>query len=300
MNVNFSDTEKKIQKLFSEDTKFSFNGITYKVILSGKPTCSKGEPKTDVYVRLKDINNNVERELKISIKQSNADFLENKITAERAQSILGANWENIIKESTLNIKNKFEEKPLIYKVKKGRTNKGSITLGWKFELVNKPSGELSGKISLEEKQIIDIYSGNNLPDDKKNSFVNGKKIDNSGIANFILIGNFEDFNDINSVLTNLVTINDYAKNNPDIYFACKALNYRTFEKKFDGDRPLSVFVDWKANKGKLEPTIKFDSPLITGGKQVAENLLTALNELHINTTNDICNNHIDLNKYAYL
>lgn len=299
MSINFGDTERHIKNLFSKNNTFSINDKTLKIILSGKPTCSDGEPKTDIYVLVEDIDTLKKYEFKISVKKSNADFLENKISAERAESIFGENWSEIIQRSTLQLENAFKNRTLIYKNKQGRTNAGSITLGWKFELVNKCNGELSNRILLNHQQIVDVYSGNTLPLSKKNSFVNGIKIPNSGVANLILIGNIEDFNDINSILENLITIDTYAKANPNIYFACKALNYRTFESKFDGNRPLSVFVDWNAVNGKLEPTIRFDSPLIVKGNEVANKLLATLSKLNIKTTNDITDQHICLNQHTY-
>ena len=62
----------------------------------------------------------------------------------------------------------------IYKEKFARTEKGAITLGWKFELMNKLSGEPSGQMKLDVSQVYDVYAGTNLPDRKRNAYVNGK------------------------------------------------------------------------------------------------------------------------------
>ena len=299
MSVNFGDTERYIKNLFCKDAPFKIGDDDFKVIFSGKPTCSDGEPKTDIYVLFENIKTEQQYELKISVKKSNADFLENKISAERAKAILGENWSDIIKKSTLQLKDSFKNRTLIYKNKQGRTNAGSITLGWKFELVNKPNGELSNRILLSHQQIVDVYSGSNLPLSKKNAFVNDLQIPNSGVANFILSGNIENFDDIQSILSNLISIDEFAKQNPNIYFACKALNYRTFECKFDGNRPLSVYVDWNAVNGKLEPTIIFDTPLVVKGNSVANKLLTTLNQLNINTTDDVYLDNTKSLEYIY-
>ena len=74
---------------------------------------------------------------------------------------------------------------------------------------------------------------------------------------------------------------------PTVYFACKALNYRTFYNKYDGNRPLSVYVDWYVENGQLCHDLVFDSPLSVGGDEVADNLIAALEELGIETTDDI-------------
>ena len=59
---------------------------------------------------------------------------------------------------------------MIYKKKSGRTDKGAFTLGWKFELLNKSNGDFTDIITLSHEQVIDVYAGTNLPDDKKNAF----------------------------------------------------------------------------------------------------------------------------------
>lgn len=288
---NFSETEKFYLNLFSPNTKFKFQGMDYKVKVADKPKCSTGEPKTDIYVLAYNIKTDKTIELKISVKKTNADFLENKISAERAEQIFGSYWKNIITNATHSIKDKFLKKTIIYKNNEGRTKAGCITLGWKFELVNKLSGELSGKLHLTYQQLIDVYSGTNLSLDKKNAYINKNVIENSGVANYILIAN-ENIQTIDDLISSLIPINDYCKNHKDIYFACKALNYRTFENKFDGNRPLAVYLNWFNDNGKLSYEFKFNDPLITKGNSVAKNLVQALNELNIKTTDDIKDNII--------
>ena len=299
MARNFGDSERYIKELFCTGTSFTNNNKHYEVILSDKPTCSKGEPKTDLYILVNELESNSRNELKISVKKSNADFLENKISDERALAIFGEDWKYIINACTMQLENKFKNKPLIYKCKKGRTNAGSITLGWKFELLNKSSGELSNKIALSKKQVIDVYSGTNLPDDKKNALINGNRILNSGIANCLLIGNTEAYTSAQDVVDNIIPITTYVESHPDIYLACKALNYRTFEQKFDGDRPLCVFIDWDVKDNQLTPIVRFDAPLVTCGNAVASKLLKCLNILDINTTDDITHDNVSSTNFVY-
>ena len=192
MAKTFGVEERKIKAILSVGTSFIFRGSRYTVIKSGKPTCHNGEPKTDIYVLAETDNSTCE--FKISYKKDNADFIENKMNAERAELLLGSDWKNLITNSTSKIKSAFSSKPLIYKIKKGRTDKGAFTLGWKFELLNKSNGDFSAKINLTRNQIIDVYAGTNLPKEKRNALVNGETIENSGIANFVLFGN--DFSDI--------------------------------------------------------------------------------------------------------
>lgn len=280
---DFGDAERRILALMVEGTKFVFREKNYKVILSGKPTCHKGEPKTDIYILAESAFDKVE--IKISYKKENADFIENKMSAERAEQLLGEDWANIIEQSTTAISSRFEERMLIYKNKFRRTEKGAITLGWKFELLNKNSGDLSGKMLLTEEQVIDVYAGGNLSEDKRNALVAGQVIENSGVANYILME--ENVHSAQDVIDKMLPIREYVKMHPDIYFACKALNYRTFAEKWDGDRPLSVQVYWNAEENKLVPELVYDKPLTIKGNEVANRLLRYMKKLNIKTTDDI-------------
>ena len=285
MPKTFSKEEKLIRTLFPIGTTFNYDNVSYEVIEVGKPFSEKGEPKTDIYICAIS-KNHEKKEFKISFKKGNADFLENKISKERAQQLFGENWSKIIKQSIDALESSFQSKKLIYKEQEGHTEKGSITLGWKFELVNKINGALSGKIILDKDQVIDVYAGTNLEDEKKNAKVNGILIDDSGIANFILIGE-TDFNSAQEVIDKLISVKDYVQQNPEVYFACKALNYRILKDKWDGDRPLAVYVEWSVSSGKLSHSLVFNEPLEKKGNEVAEKLKTSLETLNITTIDDI-------------
>lgn len=285
MSITFSREEESIRTLFPIGTTFNYDNVLYDVIEVGKPFSEKGEPKTDIYICAIS-KDHKKKEFKISFKKSNADFLENKISKERAQQLFGKNWSKIIKESIDKLELSFQSKKLIYKEQEGHTEKGSITLGWKFELVNKISGALSDEIILVEDQVIDVYAGTNLEDEKKNAKVNGKLIDDSGIANFILIGE-TGFNSAQEVIDKLISVKDYVKLHPKVYFACKALNYRFLKDKWDGDRPLAVYVEWSASGKKLSHSLVFDEPLEKKGNEVAEKLKAALETLNITTIDNI-------------
>lgn len=287
MSKSFSVAEHHIVDIFKVGQSFNFNKNKYIVDLVDKPTCSKGEPKTDIYVGATSRNSEY-HEFKISFKKENADFLENKTNSTRAEQLLGPNWSNIITMATRNLSDAFLKRPLIYKTKFGRTNPGSITLGWKFEILNKDSGKLSGNMDLDLNQVIDIYSGTHLSDDKKHSTVGNQIIKNSGIANYILFENASmTLNSMQDVINSLIPINEYVCSNPNVYFACKALNYRTFKNKYDGNRPLAVYVNWFVRNNKLAYELEFDTPLKQGGNFAYNNLKKALSELNVLTTNDL-------------
>lgn len=280
---DFGEAERRILGFMSEGTEFVFEGKEYAVVLSGKPTCRKGEPKTDIYILAESDEDDIE--IKISYKKENADFIENKMSAERAEQLFGEDWIDIIEQSTTAIQDKFYERMLIYKNGFRRTEKGSITLGWKFELLNKSGGDLSGKMLLTDEQVVDVYAGSNLSPDKRNASVCGQIIRNSGVANYILMD--ENVHFAQDVIDKMIPIGEYVMMHPDIYFACKALNYRTFAEKWDGNRPLSVQVNWDAIDNRLVPELVFAKPLIVKGDEVAERLIHYMRKLNIRTTDDI-------------
>ena len=280
----FGEAERRIASLLRAGNTFFYNGDNFTIINSGKPTCVKGEPKTDIYVEAESEYGDI-IEIKITYKKENADFIENKTNAVRAAALFGDDWKNIIMQATESIRDVFENKKLIYKSAAARTERGAITLGWKYELLNKTGGGLSGLVELTREQIIDVYAGTHISRDKRDARVNGEIIENCGIANCILMN--DGVETTQEIIDNLYTIEDYVDMYPTVYFACKALNYRTFRNRYDGNRPLSVYVNWYAENGKLCHDLVFDSPLSVGGDEVADNLISALNELGIDTTDDI-------------
>ena len=85
-------------------------------------------------------------------------------------------------------------------------------------------------------------------------------------------------------MASIQDIREYARK-VNIYFACKALNYRAVANKWDGDRPLSVYVDWNIVDGKLTPSIIYSNPLGKKGNEVGDKLLACLRQLGISATN---------------
>lgn len=284
---NFSQNERYVLSLFLPNNEFVYGGVTYKVIESGKPTTSKGEPKTDIYVRSISLDNMKELEFKISFKQDNADFLENKMTSERAEQIFGPNWQSIIESFTTSIEHKFANRNYVFKNSEKRTSAGSITLGWRFELVNKPGGDLSGLANLTPEQVLEVYTGRKLDDKKKHAAVNGRVIRNSGVANCMINCDVTYLQSIQDAVNNIISIEEFAQNNPNVYFVCKALNYRSFDDKIEGNRPLSVFINWRVANGRLVPDLVFSNPLLTKGNEVRDQLKQSLRLLGIINTDDI-------------
>lgn len=291
MAKDFGENEHRILSYFDEGTRFIMGNREYAVVLSGKPTCYSGEPKTDIYILAESLDGH-QKEIKISFKQANADFLENKTNAARAEQLFGYSWQSIITDSTQQISDKFYKRPLIYKNSFGRTQAGSITLGWKFEILNVESGALSSSLALSFSQLVDVYSGINLSADKRNASVHGHSITDCGVANYIV---FEDkyLSSAQDVINSLISVENYVQSNSGVYFACKALNYRTYVKKYDGNRPLAVMVRWFVRNGKLAYNLVFDKPLLHGGDDAFDALSTALNQIGAQTVNDLDEDNVE-------
>lgn len=265
MARNYSLLEHKVLSFFPRGSTFIWNDNTYNVLDSGKPRVSigRGEPKTDCYIKAVNQSNKEELELKISCKlKGTNEFQENKITAPRAEEILGPDWRSIIIRTSKKIRYLFENHKNLNNPNGFRRNKkGHIILGWKLEIANKER-HLSARLELSDQQIKDyIYKGKNLDEGKKNSQVNSKIIENSGVANYILITESEVINSTEDVLNQLEDIDDHQIK--DHYLIFTSNGYRIRDNKTDGNRHLAVRIEWQADLRNQEiiPVIKYDSPL---------------------------------------
>jgi hypothetical protein len=287
------ETERFIVKLFEDSKEFVFDGEKLKILKIGKPSPARGECKTDVYILA--INENLEeKEIKISIKQSDADFLENKMSLERAIEIFGIEAKSILIESIKSVEDTFSKDFLVYFKKHIRTEEKCIKIGWKFELINKSGVNRSGKIELTREQKINVYAGSNLSKEKKDSKVKGEVIIDSGVANYILeVENCN--NNLSYYINNLLPIEEYAEKQ-NIYFACKAINYRAQKDKWDGNRPLSVYIDWRLEDGVVKADFVMDKPLEIKADKIGFNIRKILQELNIDVNNfDQLENFLELN-----
>lgn len=285
---DFSSIERLLQSKFKKGESFLLGKDTYTIIESGKPKPPSGECKTDLYILTQ--KSNVQKEFKISIKLSNHEFLENKINSERAEEILGSKWSNIISKSTLSIKSLFPKNELIIYSKKNKSY--TMKLGWKFEIFNNTSRVLKVSPNLTHQQKVEVLSGENLPVDKKNALVNGVKKTNSGVADLILEVKDENQilnSDLNSIINLIIPISNYAKKMSNMNFGFTALNYRSDKDKWDGDRPLAVWVDWQLRNNKLYGEIKFNKPLVKKGNEIGDNLRKILESLKIKKNIIECN-----------
>lgn len=247
------DEEKRLISLLKGKNIY-WKGEERKIILCEKPLYSSGEGKTDIYILFDN-----KEEIKISLKQNNADFVENKVSAKRAEKIFGTDWKNIISNTALSLQDKFSKRQLYYPQKTGRIEAGSYTLGWRLDITNKKNGELSKEIVLTEKQKEEIMLGTLLPLEKRDAKVSNKIIKDSGIANYLLFDSEKKLTP-QDVFLNLSTQENYIL---PFWASFKAVNYRSISNKVDGNRPLAVYVNYESRERELI----FNSPLIYGAKR---------------------------------
>lgn len=290
--VDFIKTESYIRNLFVKGEKFVYQGMEYTISVCDKPRPAHGECKTDVYVEAVD-GNDEKKEFKISVKQRNAAFVENKVKLGRAIEILGEDAQGIIEKSIIPIRKAFEDDCLIYFEEGNNTDALSIRLGWRFDFLNsfkakKPGknesrGKRSGVIELTEQQKLNIYAGIGACAEKRNCMVNGRIIENSGVANYVIV--VDDCSmTLEYYLNNMMPIEEFIRFQ-ELYFSCRASNYRCAEDKVEGNRDLAVYIDWSIKEGKLCAEFVYEKPLSVNSAIVCANLKQLLIRLGINRNN---------------
>lgn len=276
----YRDSEFLVIQMFNSAPLLVWNGVTYTEIKASKPTPPSGECKTDVYVSLR--QNGIEKDsIKISVKQSNADFLANKLKAIDAENLLGNGWETILVNSIRPIRDNFLRESLVQIGEVKGVPELYIKLGWKLEITNK-ARNLSAPLNLPVSQIIDyIYRGTNQPIARLNAYVDGVQVVNSGVADYILYAS--DFQSIQDLLDNLTPLHPSTFTPPPTFLAFTANNYRLVRNTADGPRTLAVNIEWQLNDdNKLFPVFNFDQPLaFTGQGQMMPILLNNLATLGV-------------------
>jgi hypothetical protein len=272
--------EQKVRAVVEKVKLFTLNKEEFELIYCGKPTTSGGggEVKTDIYIKAKKLSNQKIEEVKISYKKPSFSFVENKIKKERAEKIYGEKWSKIIQSQITEIKKEFQQKPLIYFEKKGRIEKGSITLGWRYEMEHEGSRTLGTKI----KQNISsqIWKNKNANERYIHGIIEGKKKQYSGIPNFCLTKDPDEVKTAVDVFDNLISMDKLVKTHGNITSAFLAQNYRSHKHKQEGNRRhLAVWINWEIINGKLGCKYIFDNPLQMESGKVLENLDECLSKL---------------------
>ena len=274
--------EIKIRNKLEKVKTFHLNSSEYDVIQLGKPTVSGGggETKTDFYIKAKNRSNGKEEEIKISYKKPSFSFVENKIKAYRAKAIYGKKWSEIICDQIDEIRDNFLEKPLIYFEKKGRIEKGSITLGWRYEMEDAGSRSLGVKIN--QNIAAQVWKNKGAETKYRDGIVDGGKIPFSGMPNFCLTIEPDDVKNTDEIFRNLVSMDELIQTHGNITAAFLAQNYRSHKRKQEGNtRDLGVWIKFKILDGKLDCEYVFGKPLEMQSGPRLENLKECLQELGI-------------------
>ena len=283
MVKEFSEAEKNIRKIIADSEFFIFEGEKYTVDLVSKPVVKGGggETKTDVYLVARNTKTQKTREIKISFKKPNFSFVENKIKAERAVELYDKNWSSIIQKQIKEIKNEFQARHLFYFEKTGRIEKGSITLGWRYEMEDK----LARKLGVKIKQDIaeQVWANKNASSKYRDGIVEQKIVPMSGVPNYYLNKNPSELT-IDNIFSNLKPMSELLKTHHNIYASFLAQNFRSHKNKQEGNRrDLAVWVTWKVKNGKIDCDLVFDKPLQMESGQALKNLEKCLKKLGIKT-----------------
>lgn len=273
MKKNFSRAESILINKINNTNQFKFKGVNHALLKCAKPSprgSNVGECKTDVYISAQNLVNKKIVEIKISLKLENYEFVENKISESRAKIIFGTNnYIRIITNAATKLKDRFLEK---LEIKKEGIDIIQIPLGWKIELFNETKRRLRADLDLSDNQKIDVFSGINRPEVIKNSYVEGSLIENSGVANYVLtLPNDMDYlydRDLDYLISQIEPIEIFAQKTViNAGFTC--LNYFPITDKWDGPRPLAVWIDWKINEGQLRGSLVLDKPFKRDGNTAA-------------------------------
>ena len=279
--ASFSESEKKLRRIISNQS-FTWNGEKFTTGKAYKPEKkgSGGECKTDCFVIATRVSDKKEHQIKITYKKENASFIENKIRYGRAKTIFGDDWSETIKKQIIQIKKKLQNEPLFYLERDRKTKKGSIKLGWRYEMEVNGTRPLGTPI--EQKIAKYVWENKNGNQEYRDCPVNGEKIKNSGVPNFAFIKNAEKFNSIDDIFSNLTPIADVIKNG-SITSAFTAHNYNPIRDYQGGGtkRDLSVPIDWSIKNGEAVAKLIFDKPLEIDSNVQLEKLRVVLDELDI-------------------
>lgn len=259
--------EDHINSLFPVGEEFDIDGEIWTVITSGKPKIGvaksgAGEGKTDVYVLAENAAGE-EKEIKISVKKNNAEFVENKISAERAKSVFGDDWQEKLKPQMDKLTEYLRTDERYRPDSVNSKGEKTLRLGYRLDIMKRKSGTLSVKADFDRDTVREVWSGENLSGDKKDSYVNGVKIADSGVANNIVVGDVDDYPDAQSVVDSMMTIDEYLdEGNDELWMSIKAVNLRD-NGKYESGRFLAISYQYRVEDGELKYDIDTSNMLET-------------------------------------
>ena len=275
------ENENKVISVFDRNRDFTYQGWRYHIITAGKPRVQKGkgEPKTDIYLLFR-IDHWGDLEVKITLKQKDFNFMENKVKMERFEAIVGegngAEKATMIAESVMkqDLDGILEScRPETgYIRRKGEKPCTRYTLGYRLDITNQNNGKRSFPLGLTLEQKMEVFSGAKLEERKRDAIVCGKVIKNSGVANVMLEMDLTGDETPQEILAALRPLSDETLyDNYDLYGTLKAVNYYT-NGKYEHSRPLVLQVRSNEVDGELRPEVYVDRPLLVNStEKVKEN-----------------------------
>jgi len=271
--------EKHVREII-DNGEFTFENEHYQVIQNSKPSSEK---KTDFYVLARKIKDNTEREFKISYKKPDFSFVENKVQPHRIPYIYSENWSEILKVQIKPIQHLFNAESIIDFIKE------KIKIGWRYEIEQLDAPGIGGRnLSTVIQQNISsqVLWGDGCADKMRDALVDGKKITNSGIPDFILIKEPENIKTIQDVFDDLHDIRKYAKKHWKMRAGFIAQNNRwnrqTKTWKTEGfSRSFAVWVKWDVVNQCLRGRPVYNKPLEKSAGDIIENLSSCLEEMGI-------------------
>ena len=272
------ENENKVIEIFGRNKDFMYLGKRYQVVMVGKPRVQKGkgEPKTDVYLLFR-IDDEEDCEVKVTLKQKDFNFVENKVKMERFEMIVGEG--NGTEKATMIARNVLQQdldgilescKPEHECIRKsGEKPCTRYTLGYRLDITNKSNGKRSFPLGLTLEQKMEVFSGARLEERKRNAVVCGKVIENSGVANMLLEMDLTGNETPQEILGALRPLSDETLyDDYDLYGTLKAVNYYT-NGKYEHSRPLVLQVRYD---GEFKPEVYIDRPLLVNStEKVNEN-----------------------------
>lgn len=213
-----------------------YEGKNWKVDFFGKAhsTDGKGEPKTDIVIML---SNPVHGEnlLKISMKQSNYEFIENKMLAHRILSIPGLT-EFLSEDYFASFSQEHTNRTKLMTGRK--SSRWNFNLGARLDIMTVPGNKNPKyRCTLNDKSIIrEAYVGEFNTVGKRNIRIehNGKQIiiPNGGIPNLVSVVNGKTGFSPQDILDSAIPIDKYTDNIKSVHLALRNINWRFAEKDF--------------------------------------------------------------------
>lgn len=285
-NVDYAKVEESVIEVFKPGTQVVHDNRVLTVIGAGKPRPSQGrqgESKTDVFIATVGEDGSPVN-FKISVKKSNAQFLENKMSAERFDAIVGD--DQVARQAIIEAaRQRFGNKTLSAQHKEVKSPNGetdvetTYLLGYRADLMNTGSSTYI-PWNPSKEQLLEIYAGTKQQEPKRNAVVNGlngnKPIPDSGVASHILVG--DRFDSAQQVIDTMIPLDQYVEDHPQVWFALKGVNYRVKRDKWDADRPLIFSVNWEKGESGLSGKVDVENLFATRANAVGERVRAMLRE----------------------